>query len=307
MLCAPFSAKRAKICQTRQKEQKGQKWCKVAKSCPQCLWIVFPWECPQNQGFQCPIWAWWLENNVVIVSSPLVEVPSLHPFFRGSATLCSVQLHPIFLEFSTNLLEFFSLHSNRRFYITRWYIQDRNMHANKAQNPANTAENPAKKRKSTFLPWRTLKVVAKPQNSMRNCHRIWCVPKMNSSEDSEVCHYSWYSWRLAGKDHNRSCLKTQKILSPLFAAQHARCRNIYICTCNSWRSYSDMGIGRGRKKIRPRQKIYIYIYILCFPGQNHEMWTVDGPSMWCNWSRQHAWFFSRCRKTKGNNGKHLPM
>ena len=26
-----------KNCQTRQKEQKGQKWCKVAQSCPQCL------------------------------------------------------------------------------------------------------------------------------------------------------------------------------------------------------------------------------------------------------------------------------
>ena len=58
----------------------------------------------------------------------------------------------------------------------------------------------------------------------------------------------WYSWRLADKDHNRSCLKTPKILSPLVVAEHARHRNICIYTCNNWRSYSDMEIGRGRKK-----------------------------------------------------------
>ena len=50
----------------------------------------------RNVCVSYPIWAWWLENNVVVVSSPLVEVKSLHPFVRGSATLCSVQLHPIF-------------------------------------------------------------------------------------------------------------------------------------------------------------------------------------------------------------------
>ena len=65
----------------------------------------------------------------------------------------------------------------------------------------------------------------------------------------------WYSWRLADKDHNRSYLKTPKILSPLFAAQHARCRNICIYTCNSWRSHSDMRIGRGRKDQGTAEKV----------------------------------------------------
>ena len=184
-------------------ERAGQKWCKVAKSCPQCLWIVFPWECPQNQGSKCPhpSEVTWKQCLDCVVTTSWGEIP---PIFSWKRDPLLSAVAPNFLEFSANLLEFFSLHSNRRVYITRWYIQDRNIHANKAQNPANTAEPPQKKRKCRFLPWRTLKVVAKPQNSMRNCHRIWCVLKMNSSEDSEVCHYSWYSWRLADKDHNRS-------------------------------------------------------------------------------------------------------
>ena len=46
-----------------------------------------------------------------------------------------------------------------------------------------------------------------------------------------------------------------KILSPLFAVQHARCRNICIYTCNSWRSHSDMRIGRGRKDQGTAEKV----------------------------------------------------
>ena len=88
------------------------------------------------------------------------------------------------------------------------------MHANKAQNPA-------KKRKSGFLPCGTLKVVAKPQDSMGNgkTSHLMCAQKW--SNKIEGCHWLIFL-KIGRQEHTIGRVS----LSPLFAAQRARCTNI---------------------------------------------------------------------------------
>ena len=115
------------------------------------------------------------------------------------------------------------------FLTTKWYIQDRNMHANKAQHPA-------KKRKSGFLPWGTLKVVAKPQDSMGNgkTSHLMCAQKW--SNKIEGCH--WLIFLKIGRQGHtigrvsrlrRSCHPFLRL-----NAHDAQISSyIYIYTCNN--------------------------------------------------------------------------